>query len=129
MQMPRFRLPAPTLVAALVALAACSDSSTAPMAPPPAPSAARDAAGPIPTRAQERPGTFADMPDDRLWPHVAASEGVVAVGLRAPGAPRGVWRGKVLIGASARAEAERAVLAQRGVTLVRSDDLLPVLKV
>jgi len=127
--MPRFRFSPPALVAALLALAACSDSTTAPIAPAAAPSAAREATGPIPTRAQERPGTFADMSDDALWPHVAASEGVVAVGLRAPGAPRGVWKGKVLIGAQARAEAERAVLAQRGVTLIHGDDLLPVLKV
>jgi subtilisin family serine protease len=129
MQMSRFRFPAPAL-AALLALAACSDDSTTPMAPPAAPSAARDAAGgPIPTRAQERPGTFADMSDEALWPHVAASEGVATVGLRAAGAPRGVWKGKVLIGAQARGEAERAVLAQRGVTLISSDDLLPRVKV
>src|SRR5688500_15236923 len=127
MQMLRF-LPAPTLMAALLALAACSDSTTAPTAPSAAPAAARDGAGPIPTRAQERPGTFADMPDDALWPHIAAAEGVAAIGLRAPGAPRGVWKGKVLIGAQARGEAERAVLAHRGVTLLSSDDLLPRVK-
>ncbi|MFL5386027.1 MAG: S8/S53 family peptidase [Longimicrobiaceae bacterium] len=124
--MPRFRFTAPTVLAALLALAACSDDSTAPMTPP---SAVRAGAGPIPTRAQERPGTFADMPDDALWPHVAASEGVVTVGLRAAGAPRGVWKGQVLIGAQARGEAQRAVLAQRGVTLLGSDDLLPRVKV
>ena len=128
--MLRFRSPAAALVAAMLTLAACSDRSVAPTAPPANASAARAAAGgPIPTRAEEHPGTFADMPDAALWTHIAASDGVAAIGLRAPGAARGVWRGKVLIGQAERGEAERAVLAQQGVTLIRSDDLMPVLKV
>ncbi|HYH82161.1 MAG TPA: S8/S53 family peptidase [Longimicrobium sp.] len=126
----RFRSTAPLALAALLALAACSDDAQAPMAPPAERLVVRDATGkPIPTRAEERPGTFADMPNDALWPHIAASNGVAAVGLRAPGAPRGVWKGTILIGAGARAEAQRAVLAQRGVTLIRSDELMPVVKV
>ncbi|HEX8242600.1 MAG TPA: S8/S53 family peptidase [Longimicrobium sp.] len=126
--MVRFRPTATLAAAALFALAACSDDTQTPLAPAANPAAAR-AAGQIPTRAQERPGTFADMADDALWTHVAAGGGVVTVGLKAPGAPRGFYKGKVLVDAPTWSQASHAVLAQQGVTLLQRDDLLPTLKV
>ena len=126
--MVRFRFTAPLAAAALLALAACSDDTQTPLAPSATPAAAR-AEGQIPTRAQERPGTFVDLGDEALWEHVAAGGGVATVGLKAPGAPRGFYRGKVLVDAPTWSQAGRAVLAQRGVTLLQRDDLLPTLKV
>ena len=113
-------------LAALLALAACSDQAPTPAAPD---LARGDAGGPIPTRAQERPGTFVEFSDEALWEHVQAGEGRAMVGLKSPGAPRGVYRGKVLIDVQAWPKAEQAVLAQKGVTLLRRDDLLPTLEV
>ena len=123
-----FRRTGPLALAALMGLAACSDQQpTAPAATDPALSRGPDGQ-PIPTRAQERPGTFVEMSDDALWPHVAAGGGVVTVGLKTPGAPRGVYKGRVLVDRATWSQAERAVLAQKGVELRRRDELLPTLE-
>jgi hypothetical protein len=115
----------------LVVVAACADGATTPTAPTgagPARSVQRAGAG-IPTRAQERPGTFADMPDRDLWSHIAFSDGRAVVGLRAPGAARGVWRGEVLVDRPVASQARQAVARHAGVTLVAADDVLPVVDV
>jgi subtilisin family serine protease len=122
------RTAAPLALAALVALAACSGDAPSSPASPDASRAARQDAQ-IPTRAQQRPGTWVERTDDQLWAAVAASGGRAAVGLRAPGAPRGVWRGRVLVSRAEWADGRAAVLAQRGVRLLHADDLLPVLEV
>jgi subtilisin family serine protease len=118
-------------VALAAAAAACSDGAApGPLSPNGAPSTSAAAGGPtIPTRAQQHPGTFLDASDDALWPVVQASGGRVAIGLKAPGAARGVWHGKVLVDGEQRATGLAAVLAQRGVTLVKEDGLLPMVEV
>jgi len=124
-----FRRTTPALLA-LAALAACSDGVTTPggqAAPPRAASAALPE-GQIPTRRQQHPGTFIEKTDAELWAFVQASDGLVAVGLKAPGGVRGTWRGKVLVDRGQKAQGRAAVLAQRGVELVDADDLLPVLQ-
>ncbi len=123
----RHPLPRAVLAVALAFLAACSDDAPAPLAPAaPAASAAQDPQ--VPGRGQQRPGTLADLPDAELWRYVAAGDGRVAVGLRSPGANRGVYRGRVLVGRSEWSQGRAAVAAQRGVTLLRADTLLPVLE-
>ena len=115
-------------VLALAALAACSDG--APAGPADLDPVLTQLNGePIPTRQQQRPGTFLEKSDAELWSVVRQSGGLVAVGLKAPGAPRGVWRGQVLVGRSQWSQGRAAVVAQRGVQLVAADELLPVLEV
>jgi subtilisin family serine protease len=113
-------------VLALAVLAACSDGT--PSAPELDPSLA-SAGQQIPTRQQQRPGTFIEKSDAELWASVQASEGRVAVGLKAPGGVRGVYRGQILVDRNQKAQGRAAVLAQRGVELLRADDLLPILEV
>lgn len=113
-------------VLALAVLAACSDGT--PSGPDLDPSLANNGQ-PIPTRQEQRPGTFIDKSDAELWSYVQASEGRVVVGLRAPGVARGVWRGKVLVDGNQKAQGRAAVLAQRGVELLSMDDLLPRMEV
>lgn len=118
-------------VLAMAVLAACSDGApTAPgdLTQPDAAALARWE-GPIPTRQQQHPGTFIEKSDAELWQFVQASDGVVVVGLKAPGGVRGTWRGKVLVSAGEKAQGRAAVTAQSGVQLLRADDLLPVLEV
>lgn len=112
-------------VLALAALAACSDT---PSSPDLDPSLAQADGQPIPTRQEQHPGTFLEKSDAELWGFVAQSGGRVAVGLKAPGAPRGVWKGKVLVGRTQWAQGRAAVVAQRGVELLLVDDLLPILE-
>jgi hypothetical protein len=117
---------------AAVALAACADDAIPPTGPSAAgPAAAKQPAlrGVIPTRAQERPGTFADMPDEALWQHVAFSGGRAVVGLKAPGAARGVYRGEVLVTMAEASQARQAVGRHPGVTVIATDDRLPLLDV
>lgn len=126
-------LPRRTLHAALsvglVALAACSDGApTAPAAAPDEVSAAA-ARAPIPTRQQERPGTWIDRTDAELWNAVAAAGRRVTVGLKKPGAVRGTWKGQLLMSRTEWAKSRSAVLAQRGVRTIRIDDLLPTVEV
>ena len=111
---------------ALAALAACSDAT--PSGPDLDPSLA-NAGQPIPTRQEQRPGTLIEKSDAELWSYVQFSEGRVAVGLKAPGVARGVWRGKVLVDRNQKAQGRAAVLAQRGVQLLSEDELLPVIEV
>lgn len=117
------------LAAAVAMLAACADGAPepTPLAPSaPAASAAQDG---VPTRSQQRAGTFVELSDAELWHLVAAGEGRAAVGLKAPGEARGVWRGQVLVDRGEWAQARAAVVNRPGVTLLRADDLLPVVEV
>jgi subtilisin family serine protease len=112
-------------VAGLIALAACSDRSN-----PAAPSEpAAHAAQPIPSRAQERPGTWVERTDAQLWAAIAAADGNAVVGLKTPGAVRGVYRGRVLVGRGEWSQGRAAVAAQPGVSLVSVDELLPSMEV
>ncbi|HEU0012898.1 MAG TPA: S8/S53 family peptidase [Longimicrobium sp.] len=116
-------------LAALAVLAACSDGSPASPVQPDLDPQLASAAAQIPTRQQQRAGTLIEKSDAELWSLVQAAGGKAAVSLKSPGAPRGVWQGKVLVGRSEWAQGRAAVVAQRGVTLLRADDLLPNLEV
>jgi subtilisin family serine protease len=130
MPMSLFQRTAPALsMAALLALAACSGDAPTSVSPGGAAPVAARAGEQIPTRAQERPGTFADAGDEVVWRNVAMGGGRAVVGLKAPGAARGFWRGRVLVDAPTQARGRAAVLAQKGVSLVRADELLPTLEV
>jgi subtilisin family serine protease len=120
---------APFVLAALLGAAACSDAPSGPVLPA-APSAALTASGEqIPTRAQEHPGSWIERSDEQLWAAVAASGGNVTVGIRKPGSPRGVYRGRILIDRASWTQGRAAILAQRGVSAVRIDELLPTVEV
>jgi subtilisin family serine protease len=122
------RLTPAILIAATFAVTACADGT--PTAPPPeTPAAARGEGPRIPTRAEERPGTFIELSDAALWQLLQPSGGRAVVGLKAPGAVRGVWQGEVLIGRGEMRNARQAVAGQRGVTVERADDLLPIVDV
>lgn len=115
------------LATALAALAACSDAGQ-PTTPDVQPSQARDGQ-PVPTRQQQRAGTFIERSDAELWALVSEGGGRAMVGLKAPGAARGVWKGQVLVDRAAWTQGRAAVLNQRGVTLLQADELLPRVQV
>ncbi len=116
-------------VLALAVLAACSDGApTGPRTPDLDPALAQ-AGGQVPSRQEQRPGTFIEKSDAELWQFVQASDGLVVVGLKAPGGVRGVYRGAVLVDRNQKSQGRAAVLAQRGVQLVSADELLPRVQV
>ena len=121
----------PLIASVVLTLAACADAERPPTAPAleTASEPAQAAQLQIPTRPEQRPGTLIELEDADLWAVLEESGGRAAVGLKAAGAARGVYRGEVLLPAAARPAARNAVLAQRGVQLVRTDELLPVLEV
>jgi hypothetical protein len=116
----------------LFALGACTEQPTTPRS-------AEDSSSPgaaltadpqgIPTRSEERPGTFIDMSDAELWRHLQFSDRTAAIGLKASGAVRGVFQGEILID---RARWDQATLAMRGhpgVSVLSVDPLLPIIEV
>lgn len=111
----------------LLALAACADTPTPP--PPPEATAAQAAGPQVPSRAEQRPGTWLDLSDAELWRAVQASGGVAAVGLKAPGQKRGVWRGQLLIRRAEWLQARQNLLTRRGITVLAVDELLPIVEV
>ncbi len=120
-------------LAAVLFLAACADEPTTSPADATSTSTAlqsRGSANPrIPTRAEERPGTFADMSDADLWEHIRFSEGRAVIGLKAPGSARGVYRGEILISGAEKNQARQAVMNHSGVRVHSVDDLLPMTEV
>ena len=114
-------------VLALAALAACSDGN--PAGPSRLDPSLAQSGERIPTRQEQRPGTLIEKSDAELWSFVQASDGIVSVGLKAPGGVRGAWRGKILVDRNQKSQGRQAVLAQRGVQLLSADELLPRLEV
>lgn len=113
--------------AVLTLAAACSDAAPPTAAPDVDPAMA--AGERIPTRQEQRPGTFIERSDAELWAFVQQSGGRAVIGLKAPGTPRGTWRGRVLMSPVEWSQARQAVLHQRGVELIEADALLPTLEV
>jgi len=128
---PRLHARAASL-ALLSLLAACSDEPRAgrsPVDPGESPGLAAAQDPQVPTRSQQRAGTLVELSDEALWRYVEAAGGRAAVGLKAPGKVRGVWRGQLLLDRGQWVQARNAVLAQPGVSLLRVDDLLPTVEV
>lgn len=119
------------LFAALLAVfgaAACSDDPATPLTPDAA-SLAGVSDPDVPPRSAERPGTMIELSDEALWALVEDSDHRVAVGLKRPGANRGVYQGRVLVTRSEWTQARNAVLDHPGVELVLADDILPLVEV
>jgi subtilisin family serine protease len=81
----------------------------------------------VPSRVSE--SSFAAMSDTDLWTGVADADQTVVVGLKVPGQARGVWKSAVLLDHTEWESARRAVLDQKGVTLLTADPVLPTLVV
>lgn len=125
------RLAAATFLS-ILGLSACSDTSLAPLPLTPhdeamAPFRADDRE--VPTRSEERSGTFNDFSDQALWAAIAASEQHAVVGLKMPGRNRGFWKGRILMDRSEWAQARQAVVSQPGITFVSADTLLPTVEI
>jgi hypothetical protein len=100
-----------TLLIGLVLLAGCGDNQN--------PTAATYANLPvaasnqgIPTRAEEHPQGWTTLSHSALWQRLAETDSTAIVGLRAPGAPRGVWRNQLLLTHSEWTEAHKSVVSQ-----------------
>lgn len=117
-----------TLVAAALAtLAACADGTNPTAARTDSPAEAPD--GPVPARRFQRPGTWLDKGDAELWRVIEQGGGRAVVGLKAPGANRGVYRGRVLMDRARWQKSQRALASTAGVRVEKVDDLLPIVEV
>jgi subtilisin family serine protease len=68
------------------------------------------------------------LPNAELWRYVRDSDSTVLLGMKMPGAARGIYGERVLIGEQGKLEAERSILAVPGVKLVSRSSSLPILK-
>ena len=73
--------------------------------------------------------TFAAFSDESLWKAIVATGRVAVVGLKNPGAARGIWQQHILLSPDQWRRAREAVLAAPGITLVSADVHLPLLTV
>lgn len=112
----------------LALLAACSDSSE-PTATTEANLSTAFSTERIPTRAEEHPDGWTTQSDGALWQRLTETDTTAIVGLRAHGAPRGVWRNQLLLSRSEWTDAHNALISQPGVTLLAQDDVLPAILV
>ncbi|HEX7049198.1 MAG TPA: S8/S53 family peptidase [Longimicrobiales bacterium] len=131
----RFVAAVPTLmVAVLVAVLASGCAETNPADPfqGSSPSFSRAPAGAlddVPPRSEDFGAVWAELSDDSLWAYVAARDSMIVVGLKKPGARRGVWRSRILIPGADRGAAVVQLRRFRDAEVVEVDTLLPVAKV
>ena len=107
-------------------LAACTDDAQLPSAPRLAAHGTAPDTLRVPGRGSEPRSTFNQMSDDSLWSQIAAGDGRAIVGLKAPGAARGVYRNHILLGRRGADSAVAALRAQPGVEILSQDTLLPI---
>lgn len=112
----------------LTLLAACSDNSE-PTATTQANLSTASSTEGIPTRAEEYPNGWHSVSDSALWQHIAGTDSTAIVGLRAPDAPRGIWRDKLLLSRTQWDQSHTNVISHSGVILVETDGELPAIRV
>ena len=78
---------------------------------------------------RDEAGFFQEATENQLWEPIEASGGRAIMGLKAPGAQRGVWRGDVLVDADERGRAHAELAATPGVEVLAEDGDLPALLV
>lgn len=114
-----------TMAAVLIGCAPDAD-------PPSAPRAAANLnplqAG-VPERgAETRLPQWSTQPDSMLFAHTATLDTVFAVGIKAPGARRGVYRGRWLVDLATWRNAHSSLAGRNGIRLVAIDTLLPIVR-
>jgi subtilisin family serine protease len=70
-----------------------------------------------------------EMSDAELWSYTLEHDTLVNVGLKAPGARRGIWRDQRLVNLPGQAEGRRAIEAIRGLEVVNEIAGLPAVQV
>ncbi|HEV2149121.1 MAG TPA: S8/S53 family peptidase [Longimicrobiaceae bacterium] len=115
----------------IVILAACADGPGAkdPVSVDWVSPTSSMSAGEVPSRKSDPKYTFVHMSDDSLWTLVAQGDGTAVVGLKAPGANRGEFQGRVLLTRSERRQGVQALLALPGVTVEQEHGELPIIRV
>lgn len=123
----------PGLALAALLLTACAD-----LTDPPSGGVGADEAGaitgaslaePVPPRQQQRGGTWIQQADAPLWRAVRAADGLAVVGVKAPGAERGVYRGRLLLERRAWMARAAELGARPGIEVLAVDDMLPIVEV
>ncbi len=118
------------LCLAFAGLAACTDQNELPLTPNRPELVAADVGlQEVPPRTVDPRYNFVHMSDDSLWQRVVESGNVAVIGLKAPGANRGVYKGRVLIRHSEVVQAKETILALRGVEILNEHERLPVMRI
>jgi len=81
----------------------------------------------IPPRSVDHGTQWTEKSDSELWIYMARNDSLATVGLKAPGARRGVWRGQVLLPVAGRMAGQRAVENVAGIEIIEQDTILPVI--
>lgn len=106
-------------------IAGCSDNAeiSAPLAHAERPSLSVQSSG---SNSRE----WSDLADDSLWAYIVRADSIVDVGLRMPGARKGIDdRGRILVVDERKAFFRRQITNDAGVQLIAADTLLPLITV
>lgn len=79
----------------------------------------------VPPRGSDLRNSWDGRPDSALWRGAAETRFRFVVGLKEPGAPRGVWRDRILISPARWAAGIRTLAATPGVAILSADTILP----
>jgi hypothetical protein len=105
----------------LVVLTACSDA-------PAFPSSADGIRTSQVTMAAEPSNRWRDLSDESLWQSVVKADSIADVGLKPETSEKGLVAGVVKLSDSERRTARLSINAISGVTVIRSDTLLPIVR-
>lgn len=114
------------LAVSMILVSSCQDIIDSPTAPPHRNTL--NAQGQISPRSAEPAHSFVHLSDAELWQYVRNAGNKVILGMKEPGAARGIYLDKILISSARRAEVENAILAMPGVRLLRKSEYLPILQ-
>jgi serine protease len=110
---------------------ACTDDPEVPLQPtsPSSSTAALADAGQIPPRTEDYGAQWLAMSDAEMWAYITQYDTLVNVGLKTPGAMRGIWRTEVLVSPPEQVEGRQAIEAIRGSEIVHEFTGLPAVQV
>lgn len=121
---------APVALALLALLTACTDGSRQPTEPVQPPAASLSTlAQDVPARGEEGEDPWGPLSATELWAWIERSDSIALVGLKAPGAARGIYRSRILVGSPTRNQAQQAVISQPGVVFAGTDTIVPMVRV
>jgi hypothetical protein len=112
-------------IAACVGVVSACDETLAPAAGAPGVGPQGAVYPGVPARGADRPDGWNSRPDSALWRGASESGLRFIVGLKEPGAPRGVWKDRVLVPRPVWDAALRALAQVPGVTVIGADSILP----
>jgi hypothetical protein len=83
----------------------------------------------IPERSNDYGSYWLEMTDAEMWRYIVTRDTLLNVGLKVPGAARGIWRDRLLVSPAEQGRGRDAIRSVIGLTVVRAITGLPAVQV